>query len=112
MTKQIRFWHFAGEDVLIKINAGQTLRHFSNGATDEGWWSETNEWSFDGETLRNEWMSDSRDCDGRLTRHGVSVCPIADLRAGYCNEATGIKYPKWKNKERGQRDYSAEAMGY
>ena len=113
MADKIRFWHFSpvGDDVLIKIRKGQTLRHYYGTTTDEGWHSESNIWHFDGNILVSEWMTDGRDCDGRLQQIGESSCPVENLRAGYVAD-NGIVYPKWEQGESSQRDYSAEAMGY
>jgi hypothetical protein len=111
--KTLRFWHYSasGEPVLIKIKAGQSFHHWSGGATDEGWSSETNVWTFDGKTLLREWQSDGRDCDGRLTRYGESICPAALVHSGYCDE-TGICFPAWECRDQGQRDEYAEMAGY
>lgn len=113
MADKIRFWHFSpcGEDVLIKIRKGQTLRHYHVCRTDEGWHSETNAWHFDGNILVSKYMTDGRDCDGRLQQFGESSCRVENLRAGYAAD-NGIVYPKWEQGELSQRDYSAEAMGY
>lgn len=109
----IRFWHFstAGEAIMIRLKAGQVLRHYTACNTDEGWSSEKNEWEFDGRTIVNRWVSDGRDCDGRLTRHGESYCSADKVRAGYVDE-DGITFPAWEQGASGQRDYSAEAMNY
>lgn len=109
----IRFWHFSpsGEDVLIKIRKGQTLHHHYATQTDEGWHSETNVWHFDGRTLTSEWITDGRDCDGRLQQFGESFCSADNIRAGYVAD-DGTVYPKWEQGESSQRDYSAEAMNY
>ncbi len=112
MRNQIRFWHYHnGEVVRIKINAGQTLRHHSGGATDEGWSSESNAWTFDGETVTSQWGSDGMDCDGRLSSYGESFFAAADVASGYVDDE-GLRFPKWEQGDSSQRDYSAEAMGY
>lgn len=111
-TKQIRFWHYHnGEAIRVKINAGQCLRHYSGGTTDEGWSSETHCWSFDGDTVTLEWASDGVDCDGRLSSYGESWFAVEDVAAGYCDD-DGFQFPAWQQGEHGQRDYSAEAAGY
>jgi hypothetical protein len=97
-------------DVLVKLREGQTLHHSRGGSTDEGWSSESNIFSFDGRTVTNEWCTDGCDCDGRLSRGGVSFCTVRELRAGYSEN--GVAFPKWQNVGDYQRDFSAEAMGY
>jgi hypothetical protein len=110
MKRTIRFWHYGNEPVLIKMRAGQTLRHSSGGPTDEGWSRDTDVWTFDGRTVTHEWVSDGVDCDGRLTQYGESYFRACDAFAG--NEVDGVRFPAWQQGEHGQRDYAAEAMGY
>ena len=110
MKEKIRFWTYANGVVRITLQAGQTLRHWSGGPTDEGYNSESNVWSFDGYVVTNEWSTDGRDCDGRQTQHGVSQCRVRDVAAG--NEDFGVRYPLWQQVSSGQRDYAAEAMNY
>lgn len=111
-TKRVRFWCWLDTPVLIKLRAGQTLRHSRGGQTDEGWSREDNIWSFDGQTVTHEWVDDSVDCDGRLTRSGKQECPVRALWAGKYNAEDGVTYPDWRAVSQRQRDYSAEAMGY
>lgn len=73
-------------------------RH-SGGDTEEGWSSSTDYWWMD-ETgiVHCQEMSDGRDCDGRLSTHWH----------GLWNLTTG----QWDRVDSGQRDYTAESMGY
>jgi hypothetical protein len=112
MKQQARFWHYHNGAVRLKINAGQTIHHSHGGATDEGYSWEAVAYSFDGETVTCEWATQSRDCDGRMDRNGVTHCPADQLAAGYRDDEFGVTYPAWQQGESGQRDYSAEAMGY
>jgi hypothetical protein len=113
MTKQtVRFWHHHKGAVLIKLAAGQTVRHFHAYSTDEGWGSETTSYYFDGRTIECAWSTDGRDCDGRMTRGGLTYCPASQAQAGYHDAEYGITFPAWQEGESTQRDYSAEAMGY
>ncbi len=112
-TKQARFWVYFTSPVRIKLNKGQTLCHYHGGPTDEGWYSESNIWSFDGTQVSNEWIQDGRDCDGRIEHMSTCVCPLNKLAAGYAApDEPGIQYPRWKDVCHSQRDHSAEAMGY
>lgn len=109
---QARFFEHATGIVKIKINAGETLHHVSGGATDEGYSWEAKEYHFDGETLTCQWSTDARDCDGRMTRSGVSVCRADRLQAGWHDAENGVRFPDWASHDERQRDYSAEAAGY
>jgi hypothetical protein len=110
MSKTIRFWHYGNGEVLITLRKDQTLRHSSGGPTDEGWRRESHEWSFDGHIVTHEWSEDGVDCDGRLSREGISWFAGHESRSGYVVD--GIAYPNWHLGRSWQRDYSAEAMGY
>ncbi len=113
-AKTARFWHWHNSSpVLIKIEAGQTLHHCMGGPTDEGYRSEANVWSFDGDVLVCEWGSDESDCDGRLVHDGEVWCDVSTIRSGYVDgDHAGVVYPKWEQGRRTQRDYTAEAAGY
>lgn len=105
MCKTVKFWHYHHGNVLIKLKAGQTLRHSYGGETDEGWCRDVNIWSFDGHTLRVQYRSNSQDCDGIFSSHGESTCSARRVRMGYsCPDESGITYPEWKHGESGQRD--------
>ena len=110
MPKQARFWVYLNGAVRIKLRAGQTIHHSHGGATDEGYSWEAASYSFDGRQVTCEWSTDSRDCDGRMTRSGFTVCKFADLGAGYCED--GISFPAWLHFDERQRDHAAEAAGY
>jgi len=98
--------------VKLTLKPGQELHHTCGGPTDEGWHREWNKWSFDGRYVTSEWLSDGVDCDGRLEQFGTSICALAELHAGYVDEALCVTYPAWRDTEAGQRDHAAEAMGY
>jgi hypothetical protein len=108
--KQARFWTYHNGAVRIKLNAGQTLHHSHGGATDEGYSWEANRYSFDGCMVSLEWHSESRDCDGRMTRGGETVCHVRNLAEGY--QEDGIRFPAWEQADEYQRDHSAEVMNY
>jgi hypothetical protein len=110
--KQIRFWIYQNNGaVLIKMKKGQSLAHFYSMRTDEGYNSGGNEWIFDGRTLTNNWWTDGRDCDGRISSSGECYCEADLLKSGYSDEA-GIKYPRWRQGPSCQRDYQAELANY
>lgn len=109
---QARFWTHHNGLVRIKLNAGQTVSHSHGGATDEGysWTAET--YSFDGHTVTCEWHTDSRDCDGRMTRGGEVACSVRNLSRGFRDDECGVTFPEWQEIEAHQRDHAAEAMNY
>jgi hypothetical protein len=113
MTKQIRFPHFspAGEAIKIKLHEGQSLTHHHWHRTDEGWSSENTCWFFDGERVECEWYTDGVDCDGRFERFGESFFYASEVKEGYI-DPDGVQWPRWRDLASGQRDHSAEAMGY
>jgi hypothetical protein len=101
-----------GAGYAVGVN-DEVLHHCRVYQTDEGYGASFNEWEFDGLTLINRWAEECRDCDGRIDRHGVSYCRADEVRAGYVDpEEPSVVYPKWWEGKGGQRDYSAEAMGY
>lgn len=111
MKQQARFWiDHKGSFVRLKINAGQTLGHSYGGPTEEGYSYTSQAYNFDGAMVACDWRTDARDCDGRMTHTGSAYCAYARLAAGYQEE--GLAFPAWEHGETGQRDYSAEAMGY
>jgi hypothetical protein len=110
MKKQARFWIYHNGAVRIKLGTDQTFHHVSGGATDEGYSWEAARYTFDGKLVTCEWSTDARDCDGRMTRGGVTVCRVGDLAAGICED--GIAFPAWQQIDESQRDFAAEAMGY
>jgi len=112
MKKRIRFWVYTTSPIRITLQAGQALHHSAGGSTDEGWWLESNIWSFDGHRVTNVWCSAGRDCDGCLTRHGETSFHARDAAAGYREESEGIAYPLWSDARSSQRDEYAEASGY
>jgi len=112
MQKQARFWIYTVAPVRIKINAGQTLNYSRFSRHEEGWSSESGTFSFDGEVVTSEYGTDGRDCDGRMSTFGAARCAVSDLEAGYFDESEDIRYPEWTRGESGQRDYTAESMGY
>lgn len=110
-TRNARFWAFVnGCHVKITLRPGQTLGHATGGPNEEGWSSEFVEWTHEGDHLRRESGSDGADCDGRFSTGGVDVCDL-DHIASYTTPR-GVKVPNWRDADRWQRDYSAEAAGY
>lgn len=115
-----RFWEFVNDGfVKLTLKPGQTLRHSQGGRHEEGWWSRSNTWTFDGAEVVNDMLDDGTDCDGRLSHRYTGACPVEKLYAriqtlpyapDMGNGAIGL--PDWQKVRSGQRDYMAEAAGY
>ncbi len=91
---------FAGAEcpTMIEMGEGGRIETGGGGPTEEGWhrFGRVVEMSWGVVTL--EEFTDGTDCDGRLsTEHEFIWNPTEE---------------KWVLKDRSQRDYSAEAMGY
>jgi hypothetical protein len=111
LPKVVRFWvwHTDGY-VRLTVRNGQSLTWVSRGPTDEGWSERGEIWRYDDGVLVNESWTDGRDCDGRFATGDEFMCPWTDLAAHVTPDKVGT--PKWTRLRAGQRDYSAEAMGY
>lgn len=117
MRINARFWIWWADGwVKLTLRRGDVLTVHRGGPTDEGWSSETETYRYDGVFVTCRSETDGRDCDGRLTREAVHRCHVLGLRArlnesGY-RPPGGGGVPLWREVSAGQRDYSAEAMGY
>lgn len=108
-----RFWimTLAAEFARVTLRSGQSLSQSRGGATDEGYAWESMTLTFDGEYVTFTEDSDSRDCDGRMSRGSERVCHVSRL-ASVRNEWSGLMVPDWQDERDERRDYSAEAAGY
>lgn len=98
--------------VRLKLRPGAAPLHvWSGGPDDEGWSSRGERWWVEDGVIHNDVATDGRDCDGRMSTHEEYHCPV-ELRHASFNEYTGYLMPAWERGKSGQRDYSAEAMGY
>ena len=111
VKKNARFWvWWAGDAVKITLRPGRTLRASRSWRHEEGWSSESETWEYFGDDILRESLTDGRDCDGRLSTEcqcSVPITKLADL-----GPFDGVMLPAWERESAGQRDYSAEAMGY
>lgn len=111
VPKVVRFWMWHnGGYVRLTLRDGQSLSWQTRGPTDEGWHAEGETWRYECGVVLNEMWTDGVDCDGRLSTESEFVCPWTDLAAHVTPDKVGT--PKWERASAGQRDYSAEAMGY
>jgi hypothetical protein len=122
----IRFWTHCpgncdGGFVKLTLRPGQRLSWGFCCETEEGWHSRFEGWTYDDsqELLVHHISSDGVDCDGRLSRGSVLVCPVGEIAAeapnDYCQEhydCKGVMLPAWREENAWQRDFAAEAAGY
>lgn len=106
-------WH----GILLTQGAPAVELHWSE-PTDEGWSSATEvyEWpEWDDEFIHCTIYTDGRDCDGRHSTEWQGICSLDNLTA-LPEEEDEYGYrparPKWEEVKSGQRDYTAESMGY
>lgn len=122
--RNARFWVcINGSPVKITLKPGQSLSWGRASTHDEGWSSEAYCWEFDGEFVHECFISDGRDCDGRLTNVNDWRCPVAELHNGsfpgldYCtklerDEWAGVQWPAWERTNASVYDEYAQAAGY
>jgi hypothetical protein len=113
-----RFWEYVtGGWVKISLRPNHA-RHWARGRdTEEGWSLEGMRWVHGGDGVPRDWWEEGSDCDGRYSKGGTQVCPLADLaaREPYRHNEydwTPPGLPEWENADQWQRDYAAEAAGY
>lgn len=112
-----RFWvHCNGNPVKLTLREGQSLEWYHSGPSDEGWSAEGEQYTYSDGEVRRRWISDGRDCDGRLTREGLDRCSLTRLQAQVSGwneyDREGIRFPEWQDLRSCQRDEYAEAMNY
>lgn len=113
------FWHNGGW-VRLTLKAGDRLTAFAGGSDGEGWTHEVSHWHHTGRVVRYSWRSEGRDCDGRHSAGGESLCPLhrlaADERLEDLSREDGpmLKTPDWQAaRDRSYHvDHAAEAAGY
>lgn len=107
---QARFWVWHNDGfVRLKLSPGQAVWFETGGPTDEGYHHEYHYYLNEGDWVRYNYDTESRDCDGRLDTHQSFYCRVDRLDD---IETDGPYVPHWVRLEARQRDYSAEAMGY
>lgn len=116
-----RIWvDYLGDYVRVTITPDRPLYLSGGGATDEGcyYWEEEYwiEFKDNAPLLYCKYSSDSRDCDGRMSREETLACPLHKLAVRSPYDPDGlhpdIKLPQWEAVSYSQQDYAAEAMGY
>lgn len=119
MKRNARFWTFENNGwVKLTLRPSQQLSHGVGGRTDEGWSFYGCTWEHEGDRVSRHWISDGRDCDGRLTHEGHDFALLSELAAvesylmeGEKPEQTVLR-PDWHDLERAVFDEYAVAAGY
>jgi len=109
----VRFWQYLRGWVKITLKPGQSLHWSRGGPTEEGWYRDSHTWTYRNDGIvKDAYVHDGADCDGRLTHTGEMFFLDTDANALDSECSPSGKCPKWLHGKRRQRDYSAEAMGY
>lgn len=108
-----RFWVYLNDGIVrIKLRKGQELSWAEGGQTDEGFSYTGHCWSFDGEEVFYNIVTNACDCDGPISHGSSAFCKLREL-AVIANEECTQAFPHWQQRGRGwQRDAYAEAAGY
>lgn len=96
-----------GRPRVIHLAPGEVMEINSGGTTDEGYSFQGARYEHMGDYVLLEVTSDASDCDGRLTSHTTLHADLSELNACRPDQPA-----PWVYQDSGQRDYSAEAMGY
>lgn len=126
-----RFWTYVnGGPVKLTLKPGQSLTHETGGPTDEGWYHDITDWTYetddDGKPIvTRNWSTDGQDCDGRHGNGGCEECPLAELLTGnepYYTDLEswedpttwdGVIWPAWREVSIGPvYDQFAQLAGY
>jgi hypothetical protein len=108
---------FNNKAIKVELKKGETKRFYKFEYHDEGWRSDSQEFTRNGHVINRIIFTDGTDCDGRLSFYNTDQCVIAELHAFVPDVSHGEKpsrdrFPLWVKKEYSQRDYAAEAAGY
>jgi len=127
MNKRIWIW-INGDFVRITIPAQGSIEFWEGGLDDEGYSYTYYSYYQDRGNIVSEVRTEARDCDGRLDRYWSGVMCGERVGSSYTDNTLprvrgGVDFfnppteyelliPNWEKRDCGQRDYSAEAMGY
>ena len=80
--------------------------------TEEGWSSQSEQYTHEGDRVVNEMCSSGRDCDGRLDQYSKWECKLDELQNDPPRPSKPLSTPDWTKVSASQRDQYAEAAGY
>ena len=131
-----RFWiHWRGTFTKLTLRPDQVLNLRRYSQDEEGWSSEGERYTHEGDHVRCDWGWQGRDCDGLIGDSGAHLCPLTLLEAEVVKDTPGwpentrwwrmyapnrvpgsddlICQPAWVKTGRDRHfDASAEAAGY
>ncbi len=85
-----RFWiHWNGTFTNLRLTPDRpaTLRRYSQ--DEEGWSSEGERYTHEGDHVRCDWGWQGRDCDGLVGDSGALICPLTLLEAEVVTDPPG-----------------------
>jgi hypothetical protein len=113
MRHNARFWVWWNDGwVKLTLMPGQTLAVGYGGPCEEGWSRYSEQWSHVGDRVEREWVSEGRDCDGRLSQYGEDFAWLSELASVGRGEFEEMLAPRWHDSQSSQRDEFAELAGY
>lgn len=117
-----RFWIYWNGWVKITLRPGEEIHLAQGGRTDEGFSRGYASYIHDGDCVRSELSTDSRDCDGPLSTESNWLCPLENLNKAWREEdavwrdeegySAPPSKPEWIKESAWQRDVYAEMAGY
>ena len=108
-----RFWVYVnGDCVKLTLHPDQELRWWVGGLTDEGYHHEHHQWSWHEEGVERYYVSDGKDCDGRLSHSLEGFCPTDQLMWDTCSLSEEVLLPHWEQRRHEVYDENAQAMNY
>jgi len=118
-----RFWTFWNDDYIkVTLKPGDSVMMTCGGEMDEGYSFTAKTYRHDGDHVTMLVDEFAKDCDGKCEWHSDYRARLDTLRDGN-TPPTGLRrwdtpevetvvYPRWREIERYQRDYTAESEGY
>jgi len=102
-----RFWiHYNGGLVKLSFKEGELFHHRQGSRSWDGYsWVHT-EYRREGDDVFMEVLTDSRDCDGRVSSEDLYKL------GGFHVKPDGVILSDWQPVSNSQQDEYAEAMGY
>jgi hypothetical protein len=109
-----RFWTFhKGSPLKLRLAPGQKIELLDCGPTEEGYHSEWGCFTFDGQYVQHESVSDGQDCDGRLRTDSESCCRVDLLNTnGEHPCCPGMMVSPWERPQVSVYDQFAQLMNY
>ena len=108
-----RFWiYINGDYVKLTLHQDQTLRWWGGGPADEGYHYEHEQWEWTEDGVERYYVSDGRDCDGRLSHSLEQFCPMTKLMWVQTTMEGAPLLPRWEERRHEVFDEYAQGMNY